>query len=130
MARPTSPHPTELELEILKILWRQGPLPPREVRDGLVGFRDLAYTSVSTIMNIMVGKGYLGREKTGPCFVYRARVSEKTTTRQMLRDLVKRVFDGSPAAVLVNLLEDAAVDEAKIRELRAILKAKMEEENK
>ena len=130
MARPASQHPTELELEILKILWRQGPLPPREVRDGLVGFRDLAYTSVSTILTIMVNKGYLSREKSGPSFVYRARASEKATTRRMLRDMVNRVFDGSPAAVLVNLLEDAAVDEAEIRELRTILKAKMEEENK
>jgi len=127
MARPTSRHPTELELEILKILWRQGPLRPREVRDRLVGFRDLAYTSVVTIMNIMVGKGYLGRSKTGPTFVYRPRVSEATTTRRMLRDLVNRAFDGSAAAVLVNLLEDADLDEDKLRELRAILKAKMEE---
>ena len=124
MARPTSRHPTELELEILKLLWRHGPLTPRQVRDALVDFRDLAYTSVTTIMNIMVGKGYLGREKTGPCFTYRTRVSEKATTRRMLRDLVKRVFDGSAAAVMVHLLEDADLDEAKVRELRALLNAK------
>ena len=124
MARPTSRHPTELELEILKILWRQGPLRPREVRDRLVGFRDLAYTSVVTIMNIMVGKGYLGRSKTGPGFVYQPRVSEAATTRRMLRDLVNRAFDGSAAAVLVNLLEDADLDEAKVRELRALLETK------
>ena len=127
MARPPSRHPTELELEILKILWRQGPLPPREVRNLLVGFRDLAPTSVVTIMNIMVGKGYLGRDKTGPCFVYKARVREKATTRRMLRDMVERVFDGSPSAVMVNLLKDADLDEAKVRELRAILNARMEE---
>ena len=127
MARPTSQHPTELELEILKILWRQGPLPPREVRDALVGFRDLAYTSVSTILTIMVGKGYLGRDKTGPCFVYKARIREKATTRRMLRDMVDRVFDGSLSAVMVNLLKDSELDEAKVRELRAILNAKMEE---
>ena len=126
MARPTSRHPTELELEILKILWRKGALRPREVRDALVGFRDLAYTSVVTIMNIMVGKGYLGREKTGPCFTYKTRVTEQNTTRRMLRDLVNRVFGGSPAAVVVSLLDDADLDEAKVRELRAILKAKME----
>lgn len=124
MARPASRHPTELELEILKILWRQGPITPREVRDALVDFRDLAYTSVVTIMNIMVGKGYLGRAKTGPGFVYRARVSEQATTRRMLRDLVNRVFDGSASAVMVNLIEEADLDEAKVRELRALLKDK------
>ena len=50
MARPISKHPTELELEILKIFWREGPLTGREVRDQLAEFRDLAYTSVMTIM--------------------------------------------------------------------------------
>ncbi|MCX6879649.1 MAG: BlaI/MecI/CopY family transcriptional regulator [Verrucomicrobia bacterium] len=129
MARPASRHPTELELEILKILWRQGPQTPREVRDGLVSFRDLAYTSVVTIMNIMVGKGYLGRAKTGPCFTYKTRVSEKATTRRMLRDMVNRVFGGSPAAVMVNLLEVADLDETMVRELRAILKTTMEKIN-
>ena len=124
MARPTSRHPTELELEILKILWRKSPLPPRDVRDLLVGFRDLAYTSVVTIMNIMVGKEYLSRRKTGPCFVYKPRISEATTTRRMLRDLTDRAFNGSAAAVMVNLLEDADLDEAKVRELRALLKDK------
>jgi len=124
MARHPSQHPTELELEILKILWRQGPLTPREVRDGLVDFRDLAYTSVVTIMNIMVGKGYLGREKTGPAFIYKTRVGEKATTRRMLRDMVNRVFGGSPAAVMVSLLDDAGLDEEKLRELRELLKAK------
>ena len=126
MARPASQHPTELELEILKILWRRGPLAPREVRDALVGFRDLAYTSVVTIMNIMVGKEYLSRRKIGPCFVYKPRISEAATTRRMLRDLMHRAFHGSAAAVMVNLIEDADLDEAKVRELRAILKAKGE----
>ncbi|MCX6878239.1 MAG: BlaI/MecI/CopY family transcriptional regulator [Verrucomicrobia bacterium] len=126
MARPASRHPTELELEILKIHWRHGPLTPREVRDQLVGFRDLAYSSVATIMNIMVRKRYLGRDKPGSYFVYKTRVSEKATTRRMLRDLVNRVFGGSTVAVMVNLLEDADLDEAKVRELRAILKARMD----
>jgi predicted transcriptional regulator len=126
MARPASQHPTELELEILKILWQRGPLAPREVRDALVGFRDLAYTSVVTIMNIMVGKEYLSRRKIGPCFVYKPRISEAATTRRMLRDLMNRAFHGSAAALMVNLIEDADLDEAKVRELRAILKAKGE----
>jgi len=126
MARPASQYPTELELEILKIHWRRGPLAPREVRDLLVGFRDLAYTSVVTIMNIMVGKEYLSRRKIGPCFVYKPRISEAATTRRMLRDLMNRAFNGSAAAVMVNLIEDADLDEAKVRELRAILKAKGE----
>jgi len=121
MARPSSRHPTELELEILKILWRQGPLPVRQVREALAPSRDPAYTSVMTIMNIMVEKGYLARRKEGPSFVYRPRISEKKTTGGMLRDMVNRVFDGSAVAVVVNLLETADVNEGELKELRGVL---------
>ena len=76
MARPASRHPTELELEILKVLWREGPLSGRQVRDALVPFRDLAYTSVMTVMNIMAGRpgaltpttrGSVSRPSAGRC---------------------------------------------------------------
>ncbi len=121
MARPASKGPTELELEILKILWRRGPLPVREVRDALVGFRDLARTSVITIMNIMVDKKYLSRRKKGASYVYRPRVSEAATTRRMLKDLVERAFDGSAAAVMLKLLESSDLDKAEIKRIRAFL---------
>ena len=119
MARRSSRHPTESELEILNILWRRGPLPVREVRDALD--RPLAYTSVMTVMNIMVDKGYLARRKDGGSFVYRARIGQKATTRRMLGDLVDRAFDGSPAAVMINLLESADLDQAEIEKLRELL---------
>ena len=124
MARPASRYPTELELEILKVIWRDGPSPVRHVRDGLVGFRKLAYTSVMTIMNIMVQKGYLARKKVGLGYVYRPRVTERTNARKMLTDIVKRVFDGSASAVMVNLLETSDLDEVEIKKLRKLLKQK------
>ena len=127
MARPPSRNPTELELEILKILWHNGPLPVRGVRDRLAGTRDLAYTSVMTIMNIMVGKKYLTRRKQGPSYVYRSRVTQKATTGRMLKDLVHRVFEGSAVAVMVNLLDTADVDEAELRELRQLIDRKTTE---
>jgi len=121
MARPVSKGPTELELEILKILWQRGPLPAREVRDALVGFRDLARTSVITILNIMVKKKYLSRKKVGASFVYRPRVTAAATTGGMLKDLVDRAFDGSAAAVMLKLLESSDLDEAEIQEIRGFL---------
>ena len=124
MARPASKHPTELELEILKVLWDRSPLTVRDVREALLPARRLAYTSVMTIMNIMVDKGYLRRDKEGASFAYRPVVSRKLTTRRMLRDLVDRVFDGSTAAAMVNLLESSDLDRAELRRLRDLLKQK------
>jgi predicted transcriptional regulator len=127
MARPFSKYPTELELEILKVLWRGGPSSVGGVRDALVGFRDLAYTSVMTIMNIMVNKGYLKRAREGNRFVYRPQVSEKETTRRMLSDLTERAFDGSASAVMLNLLETADVDDDELRQLRQLVDRRLKE---
>ena len=119
MPRHPSPHPTELELEILKILWREGPLPVRDVREGLVSFRALAYTSVMTIMNIMRDKGYLKRTKKGGHFVYRPTITRESTLGGMLGDMVNRVFDGSAASLMVNLLDTAEIDPEARREVQA-----------
>jgi len=121
MARPASKHPTELELEILKILWREGPSPGRTVRDALVGFRDLAYTSVMTILNIMVDKGYLRRRKRGGRYRYEARVTQEATTRRMLKDIVERAFDGSAATVMLKLLETADIEDDELVRLRELV---------
>jgi predicted transcriptional regulator len=127
MARPPSPHPTELELEILKTLWQQGPLSGREVRDALAPRRDLAYTSVMTILNIMTRKKYLRRKKRGGCFLYRPIIAERAVSKRMLGDLVDRVFDGSAASVMVNLLENADLDKRELKELRQLINQKVKE---
>jgi len=121
MARPTSRHPTELELEILKVLWREGPLTGQGVREGLAPARPLAYTSVMTVLGIMVDKGYASRRKDGASFLYRARVNEKATTRRMLRDLLSRAYDGSVEALMVNLLESSDLNQTEIQKLRRLL---------
>ena len=126
MARSASRHPTELELEILKVLWQGGPASVRQVREALADSRPLAHTSVMTIMNIMAKKGYVRRSKEGGCYVYRPRVSRTTTARRMLGDVVERVFDGSAMAVVLNLLETADLDAQELEELRALLERKSE----
>ena len=124
MARPTSKHPTELELEILKILWRANPLTGRQVRDALVDFRDLAYTSVMTIMGIMEDKGYVRRKKQGGRYVYSARIKQQTTTRRMLLDLVERAYEGSVMSAVVNLLETSDIQSEELEQLRELIRQK------
>ena len=125
MARRLSAYPTELELEILKIIWRAGPSNVRQVRDSLVQFRQLAYTSVMTIMNIMTQKRYLSRAKKGRSYVYRPRVSRRATVRKMLWDMVERVFEGSAGAVMTNLLETSDIDAEELQNLRRLINDKI-----
>lgn len=127
MARPASKLPTELELEILKILWQKSPASVRQVRDALVPFRDLAHTSVMTIMTIMTDKGYLQRSKDGGSFVYRPKVKQQSTLRSMLDDLVTRAFDGSTSALLLNLIATTNLDADELRKLRTLINEKTQE---
>lgn len=128
MPRPASPHPTELELEILKILWREGALSGRQVRDALaVAGRELALTSVITILNIMAGKGYVRRAKRQGVFAYRPKVARQSTLGKMLRDLVDRAFAGSAAAAMLHLLETSDVSDEELHQLRQLIARKAKE---
>lgn len=132
MPRVRSAHPTELELEILKVLWREGPCGVRRTREALAASagRKLAHTSVITVMNIMTEKGYLKRTRGQAGFVYAARAARGTTLGRMLRDLVDRAFGGSGAAAMVNLIEDGNVSEAELKELRELIDRKSKEQRK
>lgn len=129
MARPSSSYPTDLELEILKILWQKGPQTVEQVREALAGLdRELTHSSVITVMNIMVKKKYLKRKKLGRAFQYEPRVSDKEINRGMLGNLVDRVFDGSTSAMMLELLETADLNTDEIKELRRIINRKAREQ--
>lgn len=127
MARSASKHPTELELEILKVMWRIGPATVRQVRDELAAVRDLAYTSVMTMMTIMAGKGYVQRSKSGRSYVYQASYQKQRTSRSMLQDIVDRVFGGSTTAVMQHLLETSDIDDEELKQIRSLINRKTRE---
>ena len=126
MARPLSRFPTEMELQILKILWRGGPLSVREVRDALAGDagRDLAHTTVVTTLNTMTSKRYVKRRQVGKSYVFEARIAEGHVSQGMLADLVDRVFDGSAVSLLLNLIESERIDAQEYETLRRIIDQK------
>lgn len=129
MVRRASEHPTELELELLKILWQRDRQSVRQVRDALArSGRDLAYTTVMTMMNIMVDKGYLRRRKRGQAFDYCHRVTAHKTRGKMLADLIRRAFGGSARLAMIHLLDEADLSDGEIQELRKLLKAKSRED--
>ncbi len=130
MARSESEHPTELELEILKILWNESPLPVREVRARLEteADRPLAHSSVITMLNIMHRKGFLRRRKSGKAFFFSPKMEKNRVTGRMMGDLLSRVFDGSPSAMVLNLLETTDLDTDELAELRRLISRKAKEQ--
>ena len=129
MARTKSQHPTELELEILKILWEEAPLPVREVRARLESRADrpLAHSTVITMLNIMYDKGFLKRKKDGKSFLFSPKVKKDRVTGGMMGDLLSRAFNGSPSAMVLNLLESTDVDADELAEIRKLISRKSKE---
>jgi BlaI family transcriptional regulator, penicillinase repressor len=130
MARPASEHPTELELSILKVLWQKSPQTVQGVRDELASAgRELAHSSVITMMNIMVRKQYLKREKVGRAFEFTPLIEQQGVGRRMLGDIVDRVFGGSASAVMLELFETSDVDSEELAAIRKVISRKARELN-
>jgi predicted transcriptional regulator len=130
MPRNESEQPTELELDILKVLWRESPLPVRDVRQRLESEagRPLAHSSVITMLNIMHRKGFLRRKRDGKAFLFSPKVEKNRVTGSMMQDLMSRAFDGSAKALVLNLLDTADLDATELSELRKLINRKAKEQ--
>jgi BlaI family transcriptional regulator, penicillinase repressor len=121
--------PTELELLILHVLWDESPLPVREVRQRLAAAgRDLAHTSVITMLNIMVRKGFLKRSSQGNAHYFAPKIEREKMSRRLVRGLVERVFGGSTAAVMHCLLDSAELTADELGEIRQLINRKTKEQ--
>jgi BlaI family transcriptional regulator, penicillinase repressor len=108
---------TPLELQIMQVLWSEGPGNVQQVQKSLTAQTELAYNTVQTMLNILERKGRVKRTLEGRAFVYRAVVSEETVLRQAVRDLVERMFGGSPEELVMSLIKSRQVDPARIADL-------------
>ena len=121
MARTSAPRPTDAELSILRILWERGPSTVRQVHEQLARERPAAaYTTALKLLQIMAEKGLVDRDERDRTHVYRARLSEETTQRQLVRDLLDRAFGGSAGKLVMQAL---ATKRASAEELKHIRQA-------
>lgn len=128
MARPNAPKPTDAELAILRVLWERGPSTVRQVFDELGRERSLAYTTALKLLQIMTEKGLVERDERDRTHVYRARMSEEHTQRQLVRDLLDRAFGGSASKLVMQALATKRASADELREIRrALEKAKSTE---
>ena len=121
MPRPRSDHPTLGELEVLRVLWRDGPRTVRQVMEVLGQKRPRAYTSVMSLLNVMAEKNLLRRRPRGRAFVYAARAREQSTLRGMVGDLLDRAFDGSMEKLVAHALEQTDPSPHELDEIRRLI---------
>jgi len=110
---------TEAELRIMEVLWQKGSGTVQQVLDGLTA--PLAYNSVLTTIRILEKKGHLKHAKDGRAHVYEPRIGREEATRSEIRHLVSRFFRDSHEALVLNIVQNEALDAAKLKELRDML---------
>ncbi len=112
---------TPLELDLMKILWETGPASVQEVLERLPRERDLAYTTVQTMLNVLYRKGRVERKLKERAYYYRPVLSRQKALGQMVGDLVDRVFSGSAESLVMNLLETRRLTPEKLARLNEML---------
>ena len=117
------PKPTASELEILHVLWNRGPSTVREVLDALNEKKDMGYTGVLKLLQIMTAKGTVRRDERNRAHIYEAVRPAEQTKRQLARDMLQRVFEGSASQLMMHALAGYRASSEEIEELRRILDA-------
>ena len=114
----TTPHPTEGELAILRVLWaHDGPATVREVHEVLSSGKETAYTTVLKMLTIMADKGLVRRDESERSHTYVAVHAEPVVQASLLKDLMRRAFSGSAVKLVQRAID---TDSASAEELEAI----------
>src|SRR5919198_5004818 len=119
--RKREPTLTVQELAIMKVVWRLGHATVRDVYHALLESRQIAYTTVMTMMNVLETKGYLKKEKHDRAYRYRPTRPERAVVSSMVREFVTRVFDGAPRALLLHLVNDGRLTSKERDELMRLI---------
>jgi predicted transcriptional regulator len=134
MAKPVSKRLTDLELVVMGAIWELG-TGPVTVRDAVEHLnaradRNLAYTTVQTIMNILCAKGALAsRHGAGRALLYRAALSREEATASMTDEFVARLFGGQAEPLLARLIEHESIDREMLAELKRAIEEQLGQED-
>jgi predicted transcriptional regulator len=121
MVSPKLPKPTDAELAILRVLWEHGPSTVRQIQQVMDRLRPTGYTTVLKLLQIMTDKGLVQRDERERSHVYRPRLSQDQTQRQLLGDLVDRAFAGSTAQLVMQALSSRKASAEELAAIRKLL---------
>jgi len=119
MVRNANRKVTDAELEVLNLLWQKGPSTVRDLHTALTRLRDIRYTTTLKTLQVMTAKGLVRRDEAQRAHVYEAVADKEQTQRELVGDLVDRVFNGSAAGLIAGAL---SAKKASAHELAAIRK--------
>ena len=112
---------SELQLSLMRVLWMRGEASTAEVAEAVRGERDLAHTTVATLLTRLEKRGVVAARRDGRLLVYRPLVSEAQVKRSMVSSLIAQVFRGDPKALLAHLVSEREVAQGDLEQVRALL---------
>jgi BlaI family penicillinase repressor len=112
-----NPSLTPLELEIMQVLWEGGPATVADVLPKLKA--ELAYTTVQTMLGVLLRKGKVKRVQEGRAFRYSPIVSRERASGNAVEDLLRRMFGGSPEALMMSMIEARQISAEELNRLAA-----------
>ena len=129
MPRKKSPTLTDLETDIMKIVWQKGKLTVRDVYEALRETRNLAYTTVLTVLGTLTEKGIVHREMRDRTYVYRPRVSHEEAVSRNLQYLAGKFFEGSARSLAAHMIDSEKLSRQELEEIQRMIEEKLKEEN-
>jgi predicted transcriptional regulator len=111
---------TPLELEIMNVLWETGPANVQAVQARIKG-RDLAYTTVQTMLNVLHRKGRVNRQLKDRAYLYQPLLSRQKAVTQAVSDMIERFFGGSADSLVMNLVETRKLTPQKLARLQKLV---------
>ena len=121
MPRPRSAALTDAEAPVMAVLWQRGDATVADVVDALKKERAVSYSTVQTILRILETKGYVSHEKVARAFIYKPVVDERQAQRRAIGHLVRRLFNGSPSLLVLNVLEDEHIDPNELQRVKQLI---------
>ncbi|NNF36605.1 MAG: BlaI/MecI/CopY family transcriptional regulator [Saprospiraceae bacterium] len=120
--------PTEGELEILQVLWQDGPSSVREVNEKLNTNKNVGYTTTLKLLQIMNEKGLTDRDTSSRTHIYRAAIKESDTKNGLLSKFIEATFQGSAAQLVMEALGNNNTTQKELEDIKALIE-KIENEN-
>lgn len=121
MAKASLAQPTEVELQILRILWELGPSPVRLIHQRLEAEKGTNYSTTVKMLSVMLEKGLVKRDEEASPHIYRASATREKTGKKMLTDLVEKVYAGSTMSLVLQALSSSKATREELDEVRKLL---------
>ena len=121
MPRPNSTQPTEVEMQILRIVWDLGPSPVREIHRRLEAAKGTNYSTTVKMLAVMLEKGLLTRDEKAQPHIYKAVLTRERTGKRLVRDLIEKVYNGSAHSLVLEALSARRATQQERDEIRRLL---------